>query len=68
MIQPAAVVAPDPDAELVAVLVTVADGLGTLVDWPALALGAVAEPVPNTWNSHSEYPYSEVRAVPYIRT
>src|ERR1041384_5068615 len=23
---------------------------------------------PNTWNSHSEYPYPVARAVPYIRT
>jgi X-X-X-Leu-X-X-Gly heptad repeat protein len=66
MIHPAAVVAPDAGAELVDGLGTVADGLGTVADWPAL--GAGAEPLPNTWNSHSEYPYWEVRAVPYIRT
>jgi len=30
--------------------------------------GVVPPAVPNTWNSHSEYPYPPTRAVPYIRT
>src|SRR6266545_8182399 len=35
----------------------------------ALAVPPPAPPsVPQTWNSHSEYPYGVARVVPYIRT
>ncbi len=67
----AAVLWPLPSVLL---LVAVLAGAVLLLDdvLVLLALTLVAAPVwlagPNTWNSHSEYPYCVPRAVPYMRT
>src|ERR1700744_3399288 len=35
--------------------------------WARFVVPQLPEPVPKTWNSHSEYPYGVARVVPYMR-